>query len=82
VVAARRTQAAGSRAVPHVALATAHPAKFPETIEAITGERPQLPPRLEALLSAPERVAVLPNDLGAVQRFVEQRACQAPGVGA
>jgi len=25
---------------------------------------------------------VLPNDLGAVQRFVEQRACQAPGVGA
>jgi len=82
VVAARRTQAKGARAVPHVALATAHPAKFPETMQAITGARPRLPPRLEALFSAPERVTVLPNDLGAVQRFVEQRACQAPGVGA
>ena len=38
VVAARRTQAGSARAVPHVALATAHPAKFPDTIEAITGE--------------------------------------------
>ena len=74
VVAARKTMTSQSRHVPHIALATAHPAKFPDTMQAITGERPALPPRLASLMSDPERVAVLPNDLGAVQRFVEERA--------
>jgi threonine synthase len=82
VVAARRAQAAGGRTTPHVALATAHAAKFPETMQAITGERPPLPPRLDGLLAAPERLTVLPNDLPAVQRFVEQRGCHAPGANA
>jgi threonine synthase len=74
VVAARKTLTSRSRSIPHVALATAHPAKFPDTMQAITGERPPLPPRLADLMSAPERVAVLPNDLPAIQRFVEDRA--------
>src|SRR5262245_33195304 len=69
VVAARRTQVAPQ--VAQIALATAHPAKFPEAMAAITGERPALPPPLAALLSRPERVTTLPNDLGAVERFVE-----------
>jgi threonine synthase len=73
VVAARKTMTSQSQQVPHIALATAHPAKFPDTMQAITGERPALPPRLASLMSDPERVAVLPNDLGAVQRFVEER---------
>jgi len=74
VVAARKTMTNQSRHVPHIALATAHPAKFPDTMQAITGERPALPPRLASLMSDPEHVAVLPNDLAAVQRFVEDRA--------
>ena len=74
VVAARKTMTSQSRHIPHIALATAHPAKFPDTMQAITGERPSLPPRLSSLMSDPERVAVLPNNLGAVQRFVEERA--------
>jgi threonine synthase len=82
VVAARRAQGDGARATPYVALATAHPAKFPETMQAITGERPPLPPRLEALLAAPERITVLPNDLAAVQRFVAERACHTLGANA
>jgi threonine synthase len=49
---------------------------------AITGERPQLPPRLARLMCAPERVRVLPNDLAAVERFVEDRASQKWGTGA
>jgi threonine synthase len=83
VAAAQRTAAAMSRSAPvaHVALATAHPAKFPEALEAITGERPALPGRLDGLLSQPERVTTLPNDLGAVQRFVERCATTVWGPG-
>jgi threonine synthase len=82
VVAARRTLTSQSRHIPHVALATAHPAKFPDAIEAITGERPALPPRLASLMSDPERISILPNDLAAVQRFVEERAGRRQGAAA
>ncbi|MBI4967699.1 MAG: threonine synthase [Rhodospirillales bacterium] len=53
-----------------VALATAHPAKFPDAVFAATGIRPALPPRLADLMTRPERVTALPNDLGAVQSFI------------
>jgi threonine synthase len=82
VVAARKTLTSQTRHIPHVALATAHPAKFPDAIEAITGERPALPPRLASLMSDPERVSVLPNDLKAVERFVEERAGHKQGAAA
>jgi threonine synthase len=59
---------------PCVILSTAHPAKFPDAMEEITGERPGLPPRLATLLSDPERTTLLPNDLAAVERFVEENA--------
>jgi threonine synthase len=68
--------------VPQVVLATASPAKFPDVIEAITGERPALPPRLASLMTAPERIAVLPNDLATVERFVAQRARDRKGAAA
>ena len=72
VIAAERPQKIAP--TPQVVLATASPAKFPDAIEAITGERPMLPPRLAPLMTDPERMAVLPNDLAAVERFVAQRA--------
>jgi threonine synthase len=61
-------------ATPQVVLATASPAKFPDAIETILGERPPLPPRLATLMTDTERIAVLPNDLAAVERFVAQCA--------
>jgi threonine synthase len=82
VVAARKTMTSQTQAIPHIALATAHPAKFPDAMEAITGERPALPPRLASLLTAPERVTVLPNELAAVERFVEERAGSRRGAAA
>ncbi len=82
VAAARKTLTSQTQHIPHIALATAHPAKFPDAIEAITGERPGLPPRLASLMSDPERITVLPNDLGAVQRFVEERARARRGAAA
>jgi threonine synthase len=82
VVAARKALSPASAPIPHIALATAHAAKFPEAMQAITGESPQLPPRLAGLMSEPERITVLPNDLGVVQRFVESRASSQQGGGA
>jgi threonine synthase len=57
---------------PMIALATAHPAKFPDGVARATGIRPQLPERLADLLERPERYAVLPNDLAAVQRHIQK----------
>ena len=48
----------GDPAVPMVTLATAHPAKFPDAVEAATGRRPALPPHLARLMSLPERYRV------------------------
>ncbi|MEM7045437.1 MAG: threonine synthase [Pseudomonadota bacterium] len=56
---------------PIVTLATAHPAKFPEAFERSTGRPPLMPPDLEALMSKPERLTVLPNDLAAVQAHID-----------
>jgi threonine synthase len=56
--------------VPIVALATAHPAKFPDAVEKATGVRPALPAHLSNLLSRRERYDVLPKDLGKIQDYV------------
>jgi threonine synthase len=57
-------------AVPMVVLATAHPAKFPDAVEAACGVRPRLPEWLSDLDKRPERVTVLPVDQSAVERLV------------
>lgn len=74
-IAAARARPAG-RGVPMVALATAHPAKFPEAIEQAIGLRPPLPPRLADLYEREEHFIVAPNDLAAVEarvRAIAQR---------
>ncbi|MBM3569432.1 MAG: threonine synthase [Alphaproteobacteria bacterium] len=63
---------------PVVALATAHPAKFPDAVERATGRRPELPPRLADLLGRPERCVDLPNDLGALQAYMRDTQGRAP----
>ena len=74
--AARAARADGvlSDAVPLVALACAHPAKFPLAVEAATGVHPALPARLADLEQRPERVTILPNDLNTVQSFIRRHA--------
>jgi threonine synthase len=58
--------------VPVVALGTAHPAKFPDAVEAATGIRPPLPEHLADLLERPERLEHLPADLDAVRTFIRR----------
>jgi threonine synthase len=57
---------------PLVTLGTAHPAKFPDAVRAATGVQPPLPAHLADLFERDERFATLPNDLGAVQRYVRE----------
>lgn len=56
--------------IPMVALATAHPAKFPDAVEAATGSRPGLPDHLADLHDRPERLTALPADLAVIEDFV------------
>ncbi len=56
--------------VPMVVLGTAHPAKFPDAVEAACGVRPPLPEWLADLAQRPERVTTLPVDQIAVERHI------------
>jgi threonine synthase len=64
---------AADPAVPMVTLATAHPAKFPDAVEAAMGTRPALPPRMADLFDRPERVTRVDNDLAAIEQLIQER---------
>ena len=55
-----------------IALATAHPAKFPAAVEDASGVHPDLPERLSDLFEREERLHVLENDLKVMQTYVEE----------
>jgi len=74
VSAARAEIKANGNSAPMIALATAHPAKFPDAVERAIGVRPPTPPALAELMELPERITILPNDVAAVARFVRERA--------
>ncbi|WFE75051.1 threonine synthase [Roseinatronobacter sp. S2] len=57
-------------ATPMVTLATAHPAKFPDAVEAAMGTRPALPERMADLFDRPERVTRLSGDLAELQAHI------------
>jgi threonine synthase len=73
-VHAAREALAASPATPVIALATAHPAKFPDAVERATGVRPPLPKALADLMEREERIVDLPNDGRAVADYLRQTA--------
>ena len=58
---------------PMITLATAHPAKFPDAVEAAMGTRPPLPPRMADLFDRPERLTRVADDLTALQDLIRER---------
>ena len=62
-----------SGSVPMVCLATAHPAKFPQAVEAATGQRPPLPTHLADLFQRSERLTKVKNDLGDIKTLIQER---------
>ena len=59
---------------PIVTLATAHPAKFSEAIQAAGLNKPELPGHLKDLFNREERYTVLPNELSAVVAFIRKHS--------
>jgi threonine synthase len=78
LAAARSAPGGGA---PTVTLATAHPAKFPDAVEAAAGVRPALPGWLD-LDPSRERVTRLPAEQAAVEAFILQHARAARGKAA
>ncbi|MBK8173976.1 MAG: threonine synthase [Rhodospirillales bacterium] len=60
--------------VPLVSVATAHPAKFPDAVQAATGVRPTLPKRLADLMRRDEHYSVLPADVDALRQTIAAKA--------
>jgi|SRR5690625_404033 len=56
--------------LPFVSLATAHPAKFPDAVQAASGKYPALPDRLSDLMEREERFVVLPNDAATLKKEI------------
>jgi threonine synthase len=56
--------------VPMVALATAHPAKFPDAVKAAAGIEPALPAGFDGLLGAREEFTKVANDAKAIEAFI------------
>ncbi len=60
-------------AVPLIVLATAAPAKFPDTMRDVAGLEAPLPPRLAGLMTAPERMTPVANDSTALEAFIRSQ---------
>ncbi|MGF1503387.1 MAG: threonine synthase [Paracoccaceae bacterium] len=63
----------GDAGRPMVALACAHAAKFPDAVEAASGIRPPLPPRMADLYEQDERVTVTGPDLSSIETLIRER---------
>ena len=63
-------RAFGIPGVPTIALATAHPAKFPDAMEQAVGAHPPLPSHLADLYDRPERFARAPARLTEIEALV------------
>ncbi len=74
LVAAEKLRREGRLAGHVVALATAHPAKFPEAVEAAAGVHPALPPRLAAMMGAPERCEAAPARVAEIRALIETKS--------
>lgn len=59
---------------PVVYLATAHPAKFPDTVERATGVRPQLPAKCADLFDRAEKFDTLSADVEALKAYIRERS--------
>jgi threonine synthase len=57
---------------PIVVLATAHPAKLPDVVEAAVGERPAPPPQMRAALARTERIVPLERSDAALLDLLEE----------
>jgi threonine synthase len=70
---AARRQLADNPGVPVVALATAHPAKFPDAVARASGVTPALPGHLADLFERHETITRFPNSQSRIERYIDER---------
>ncbi|MCY3725045.1 MAG: threonine synthase [Rhodobacteraceae bacterium] len=56
-----------------ISLATAHPAKFPDAVEAACGVKPVLPDALAKKLERPERIASIDNSAEKLKEYIRNK---------
>lgn len=71
VKAARKFKKVG---VPMVCLATAHPAKFGETVAAAIGKAPEVPESLTGIIDKPARCEIMDADTNRIREFLMEKA--------
>ncbi len=71
---AREEGAISDLSIPLIALACAHPAKFPDAVQKAIGTHPALPAHLSDLESRDEKYDVLENNLQTIQTYIKERA--------
>jgi threonine synthase len=69
---AAQAMLAADPATPVVALACAHPAKFPDAVRQALGHAAPVPPRLAALAGKAEHVTVLPPDIDRLKALLRR----------
>jgi threonine synthase len=57
---------------PIIALACAHPAKFPDAVKKAIGKTADVPERLERVMSMPEFMTPMPPDIAMLKTFIRQ----------
>jgi threonine synthase len=57
-----------------VCLATAHPAKFPDTVAQAVGRPPELPPALAEMEGKPRRCEVMDCSVEALMAYIDSHA--------
>ncbi|MGD8454169.1 MAG: threonine synthase [Phycisphaerae bacterium] len=62
-----------ARELPAISVETAHPAKFPEEIEAVLGLTPETPPSLVGLESRPESYGTLSREYEPLRKMLRDR---------
>ncbi len=60
--------------LPLICLATAHPAKFHETVSLAIEKSFKLPEEIENLKGKPQKFEVLPADIHSVRAYLEKKA--------
>ena len=73
-VGVRAAQDSVARGETPVCLATAHPAKFGEAVEAATGIAPPFPAALAGIEKLSARCEILDADLDLIKSFIEKKA--------
>jgi len=59
---------------PLICLATAHPAKFGETVKKATGLDPALPPAFQGIDKLEKKLVTLPAEIEAIKQYVNAHA--------